>query len=62
MTLDRKSIAPAAPVTHKATAAPPAATSPADVEDLLDEALQLTFPASDPIAVRSSPRSDEPRT
>jgi hypothetical protein len=29
----------------------PASTAPADVESRLDEALQMTFPASDPISV-----------
>jgi hypothetical protein len=33
----------------------PASISPAHVETLLDEALQLTFPASDPIAVSAPP-------
>jgi hypothetical protein len=38
--------------------------SPAHVEELLDEALEESFPASDPIAVHPAPnkstKSDEP--
>jgi hypothetical protein len=43
----------AVPMTPALDATPPAPalTSPADVEARLDEALQMTFPASDPVAV-----------
>jgi hypothetical protein len=43
----------AVPMTAARDATPPAPTltAPADLEAQLDEALQLTFPASDPIAV-----------
>ena len=43
----------AVPMTGARDATPPApaSTSPADVEAQLDDALQMTFPASDPISV-----------
>ena len=43
----------AVPMTAARDTTPPAAasTSPADAEARLDEALEMTFPASDPIAV-----------
>jgi hypothetical protein len=53
----------AVPVAAERDATPPApaSTSPAHVETLLDEALQLTFPASDPIAVSAPPREQDNR-
>jgi hypothetical protein len=44
----RRSIAPAVPATRSRETAP---TLPLDVDARLDEALQMTFPASDPISV-----------
>jgi hypothetical protein len=44
-------VAVAATAARDATPPEPASTSPAEVDARLDEALQLTFPASDPIAV-----------
>jgi hypothetical protein len=35
--------------------------NPADAEELLDEALDETFPASDPIAVHPEPETEDER-
>ena len=58
MNLREQDVRVAVPVTAAVHATPPAPalTSPTDVEARLDEALQMTFPASDPI---SFPRNVE---
>jgi hypothetical protein len=38
----------------KGSAPHPSSTGPEDIDHLLDEALQATFPASDPIAIGSA--------
>ena len=38
---------------------PPSTQPPKSQENLLDEALRLTFPASDPIAIPTSPTPPE---
>jgi hypothetical protein len=39
---------------------PPAAREPPHLDDILDEALEETFPASDPIAIRVECRPTDP--